>query len=836
MLLDRIPLTVKMLLLTLLVGVATWAALDAVQTGNIEQTFRAYLESQLAVQAESDRASFDERFKSHAHAAKLFISQERFNEYLDRLDASGWAEEANPKIVSHKSPPAWFPKMSVARAFMQARYYLLLDPDGRVREVFQDGPVPPPDTLLHPGGLVTKLSRNQALMTGIDGGPFIISTENATRKDGSTRAAVMLASPVDDVLLMSSQRFKGHYRIVALFTGSPPRSLAATRPEIIPHGTLLDGLEDKYLIAGKSFFDYGSSGLRVQFVSLVPLSEVEAVTSVILAKERRQRALTALALLLSFALVMLWITRNIRKLTRDVQEFSRDVLGSKSGPARKGDQLVLLMEEFRTLTREVIATREALNYEAEEKVRLARKASEARLIERERNLLQHVMEILGVGVISSREGDLSAANSVMDEFARDCGGLQGFVPPGEAGYEEIKLAGVDGHDRHFTVVRFNSPDEDKDYMLVHDVTESRVAVESLKDSEGRARAVTDTATDAIITIDDKGRITYWNPAAARTFGYTAEEVMGKDVHDLLTPPKYIEAARKGLRRYLSTGEGPAIGITRVLSALRKDGAEFPVELSLSSFRTKGKLNSVGLIRDISERVKAEKDKDAMFHMMTHDIKGPLSIIYGYSELLAQQLGDREEGEMVFEMQKATGRISALIEDMLSLSRLESGANGLSLETVRIHEIVNIAVMDCLTQATEMGVTVDLALDDDCPEFLADRNQLGRAIANLAINAVNYNRAGGKVTIRAGAVQPEGGTPGSVFVEVSDTGIGIPEGDIDRVFDKYYRSKASSGRRGTGLGLAIVKAAVESHGGTVSVTSIHGEGSTFRVVIPMNPPV
>ncbi|HEX9861332.1 MAG TPA: HAMP domain-containing sensor histidine kinase, partial [Nitrospirota bacterium] len=101
---------------------------------------------------------------------------------------------------------------------------------------------------------------------------------------------------------------------------------------------------------------------------------------------------------------------------------------------------------------------------------------------------------------------------------------------------------------------------------------------------------------------------------------------------------------------------------------------------------------------------------------------------------------------------------------------------------------------------------------------------------------NYNRAGGKVTIRAGAVQPEGGTPGSVFVEVSDTGIGIPEGDIDRVFDKYYRSKASSGRRGTGLGLAIVKAAVESHGGTVSVTSIHGEGSTFRVVIPMNPPV
>lgn len=836
MLLDRIPLTIKMLSLTLLVGAATWAVLDRVQTRNIEQAFHEYLEAQLAVRAESNRASFDEHIKSHAHAAELFVSQGRFNEYLDRLDASGWARVKYPEILFHKDPPAWFPEMSVARTFMQARYYLLLDPEGRVREVFQDGPVPPPDALLHPGVLVAKLSHNQAPMTSIDGGPFIISTESATRKDGSTRASIILATPIDDMLLMSSQRFTGHNRIVALFKGSPPSSLAATRPDIIPRGTPLDGLKDKYLIAGKSFFDYGSSGLRVQFVSLVPLSEVESVSSAILAKERRQRALTALALILSFALVMFYITRNIRKLTMDVQEFSRDVLGSKSAPARKGDQLVLLMEEFRTLTQEVIATRAALSDEAEEKVRLARKASEARLTERERNLLQHVMEILGVGVISSKDGELSAANPVMDEFARDCGGLQGFVPHGEAGYEEIKLAGVDGHDRHFTVVRFNSPDEDKDYILVHDVTESRVAVESLKDSEGRARAVTDTATDAIITIDDKGCITYWNPAAARTFGYTAEEVMGKDVHDLLTPPKYIKAAKEGLRRYLSTGEGPAIGITRVLSALRKDGAEFPVELSLSSFRTKGKLNSVGLIRDISERVKAEKDKDAMFHMMTHDIKGPLSIIYGYSELLAQQLDGKEDAGMVFEMQKAAGRISALIDDMLALSRLESGAHGLNLETVGIHEIVNIAVMDCLTQATEMGVTVDLALDDDCPEFLADKNQLGRAIANLAINAVNYNRAGGKVTIRAGAVQPEGGTQGLVFVEVSDTGIGIPEEDIGRVFDKYYRSKTSSGRRGTGLGLAIVKAAVESHGGTVSVTSVHGEGSTFRVVIPMNPPV
>lgn len=462
-------------------------------------------------------------------------------------------------------------------------------------------------------------------------------------------------------------------------------------------------------------------------------------------------------------------------------------------------------------------------------------AHEAKLMERELYLLQRAMEILGVGLVACKDHLPAAANTVMSRYSAQCGGMDAFIPVVDSEYAETELADLDGRKRYFTSTRFHSPDEGKEYLLVQDVTQSRLAADALRDSEARARAVTDTATDAIILIDHNGCITYWNPMAARMFGYTSEEVMGKDVHDMLTPPKFMEAARKGLKNYLETGEGPAIGITRMLSALKKDGTEFPIELSLSSFRSGGKLNSVGLIRDISERVNAEADKNAMFHMITHDIKGPLSIIFGYSEILEQQCsGANDESEMVREIQKATSRIAALIDDMLALSRLESRTVKPVFEPVEMRELITSSALDCMMQARDMGVTVDLDIHDEPLELVADRKQMMRAIGNLAVNAVKYNRAGGRVLIQAGVAAWADGRPQKVFIEVSDTGVGIPEEDLTRVFDKYFRSSTSSGRRGTGLGLAIVKASVDAHCGSVSVKSTVGKGSTFRVELPINP--
>jgi len=272
----------------------------------------------------------------------------------------------------------------------------------------------------------------------------------------------------------------------------------------------------------------------------------------------------------------------------------------------------------------------------------------------------------------------------------------------------------------------------------------------------------------------------------------------------------------------------------VLSALRKDGTEFPIELSLSAFQQKGKWTAVGVVRDITERVKSEEDKSAMFHMMTHDIKGPLSIIYGYCELLNVQLEGPDNIDMIAEIQKAAGRISALIDDMLALSRIESGKAVLKFEEVSLKDLVDQAVLDAELRATEMDVTFEVSVDEDVPAILADRDQVGRALGNLTVNAVNYNKQGGKVFVRAGQTGISAEDAWAVFIEISDTGIGIPEEDIPRVFEKYFRSRATGSRKGTGLGLAIVKAAVEAHGGSVSVSCDQGKGCTFRVELPARP--
>jgi len=825
--LKRVSLITKMLVLTLLVGAVTWGILDRIQTRSIGGIFHEQMADELALQAQTDRIAFDNFVKTQAQAVKLLVSQKRFNDYLDQSEAAGWSSETGQPRTYKRRPPPWFPRLSAARAFMQARYAFLLGPHGTVREIYQAGPVPPPDALLKPTALLRELSHNQSYMTDVGGMPYLIASEYVTAPDGRVRATLVLATPLDDETLFATHGIAQKNRITALLSGRNPVVIASSRPELIPAGTKLSDLSNDFLMAGKSFFDYGSSDLRLQFSSFITKDEMKRLTGRVLEKERNQRAITAIALVVSFAFIMFWITGNIKMLTRGVSDFSANVLGIKRTGGTGGDELMVLKDEFDTLTDEVMAARVALQKEAEERVLLERKAAEARLRERDINILMRVMEILGVGVVAMDDSGPSAVNPVMERFALDCGGIDRFVPGTGSDMDELAIDDCHGETRHFKLGRFHSPEAGKSYLLVHDVTETRLFEQTLMESEGRAKAITETATDAIILIDDMGRVTYWNPAAEKIFGYSREEAMGQDVHDLLTPEKYLPDARRGFDLFRQAGTGPALGISRTLTALRKDGTEFPIELSLSAFQQKGKWVAVGVIRDITERVKAEDDKSAMFHMMTHDIKGPLSIIYGYGELLNSQSKDPETLEMVREMQHATNRIPSLIDDMLALSRLESGKTVINFEPVSLQVLVDQAVLDCETSARDMDVEFEVVVDGVVDEIQADRTQLGRAIGNLAANAVNYNRHGGRVVIKAGMTGAD-----SVYVEVSDTGVGIPPEDIPHVFDKYFRSKTTSKRRGTGLGLAIVKAALDAHGGTVSVKSRPGEGSTFRIEVPV----
>jgi len=185
-------------------------------------------------------------------------------------------------------------------------------------------------------------------------------------------------------------------------------------------------------------------------------------------------------------------------------------------------------------------------------------------------------------------------------------------------------------------------------IYTRDVTVQRQAVEALRESEEKFRSISSSAQDALIMMSNRGNITYWNEAAERIFGYTKKEAIDRDLHRLLVPKKYLEAFTKGFENFKETGQGSAIGKTIEMSALRKDGREFSMELSLSSFQLQGQWHALGVIRDISDRKKAEKERlqkeklEGVLEMAgaaCHELNQPLQIISGYYKLLIKDIPD-----------------------------------------------------------------------------------------------------------------------------------------------------------------------------------------------------
>jgi len=360
-LLRRIPITGQGLAITLIVGVLAWAVLDYFQSRELNRIFLGQLEERLDREAQEDRIRFDAYVKAHHESVKLLVYQTGFVEYIGEKGREWGGPE---RIVFHRELPAWLPRPSVLRSLVRIRFALLLDGKGSVREVYQAVPDPPPAGLLRPTALLKQLSHNQAFMTYIDDMPFLAASESLRDPGKSATATLMLATPLDEEFLISSQKpYRG--QIFALTFGLVTdaglnRVLVSTHPDLIPEGAELKGLERNFLITGKSFFDYGSSDLTLGYASFVPYEEVDSFVGSLIARDRRQRAITAFILILAFALVILGITRRIERVTRGISDFSRQALSGKAQEEMRGDELYILEERFRSLTEEVISSREHL--------------------------------------------------------------------------------------------------------------------------------------------------------------------------------------------------------------------------------------------------------------------------------------------------------------------------------------------------------------------------------------------------------------------------------------------------------------------------------------------
>jgi PAS domain S-box-containing protein len=358
--------------------------------------------------------------------------------------------------------------------------------------------------------------------------------------------------------------------------------------------------------------------------------------------------------------------------------------------------------------------------------------------------------------------------------------------------------------------------------------------EDLRESEARKRSVVESALDCIIAADAEGRIIEFNPAAEHTFGYPREQVLGREVWEVIVPPHLREAHRRAFEAAAARSDGP---LARRLetTAMRSDGSQFPVEVALSSFRQDGRAMFSASIRDQSERLEAEimrqesEAKSRFVAAMSHELRTPLNSILGFAQLLSGSgTGDLNERQRRYigHIETSGRHLLALINDVLDLSKVEAGQMEVELEPIELQPLLEEAINQ-LRSAAELK-PLDLIVDAGPPIWIrADRRRFLQVMLNLLSNAVKFTEPGGLV--RVSAVR----SGRTAEVSVADTGIGIPESQQQRIFEEFTQVERPSSERGegTGLGLALSRRLLLLMRGSIRVESEPGAGSTFTVTIP-----
>jgi len=351
--------------------------------------------------------------------------------------------------------------------------------------------------------------------------------------------------------------------------------------------------------------------------------------------------------------------------------------------------------------------------------------------------------------------------------------------------------------------------------------------DELAANQRQTREILDTAHDAFISMGENGRIVDWNPQAEATFGWSSAEAIGRDLADTISPPVHRAAHRRGMAHYLSTGEGPALMQRLELSALHRDGREFPLELTISAQPAAEGCRFHAFARDVTERRAAERAKDEFTSMVSHELRTPLTSIRGSLGLLESGLLGplSEKGQRMVEIAvENTDRLVRLINDILDLERVDSGAIDLNPQPCDAAGLIQQAVQGLDQFAAQ--AQVEIVTEETTAVVLADSDRVIQTLTNLISNAVKFSSAGS--TVRLSCAQRDD----EVLFKVSDQGRGIPAEKLELIFERFQQVDASDSREkgGTGLGLAICRMIVERHGGRIWVESSPA-GSVFSFALP-----
>lgn len=381
------------------------------------------------------------------------------------------------------------------------------------------------------------------------------------------------------------------------------------------------------------------------------------------------------------------------------------------------------------------------------------------------------------------------------------------------------------------------------FFVGRDMTESRRAQQTLRESEQLARGIIDNALDAFVQMDEQGTISDWNTQAEKIFGWTRAEAVGTKLNELIIPYIHREAHAAGLERFLRTGEGTILGRRFEIDAIRRDGKEFKVELSVTELKRRDGFVFNGFMRDLTDKIAAEdrirqaEKMEAVGQLtggIAHDFNNILTVITGTIEILADAVkSDPQHAAITRMIDEAASRGADLTQHLLAFARKqplepkETDVNTLIIDTAKL-----------LQRTLGEHVEIESVFEDESCPAIVDPNQLATAILNLALNARDAMPDGGKLIIETGTVvldenyasaHPDVRPGRYAMIAVSDTGTGIPASMLDRVFEPFFTSKGPG--KGTGLGLSMVYGFVKQSAGHIMVYSEEGHGTTIKMYLP-----
>jgi PAS domain S-box-containing protein len=403
-----------------------------------------------------------------------------------------------------------------------------------------------------------------------------------------------------------------------------------------------------------------------------------------------------------------------------------------------------------------------------------------------------------------------------------------LLTAGHAAYLGVPMIGQDGSVLGILAVYDRDPrrwrEEEQEALHALAATTASASAnaelyQGVSHEQQRSEAILANVADGIVAVDREGKVVLWNPAAERVTRVPQKEALGRTPEQALGRP--LEA------------EDGSVGGTRLVSIRRGDDE---VWLSLSEAVMTDPAGAVAgriyAFRDISAERSVEQMKSDFVSTVSHELRSPLTSIYGFAETLLRDdiaFGEEERGTFLRYIASESARLTAIVDRLLSVAQLETGAIVVHIAETDVGAVVNDAVRSVETKDGRAGHRFVVALDDEPLAAEADREKLGQVLAHLLDNAVRYSPAGGTVTVAARRRE------NAVEVSVEDEGVGIPPAEQERIFRKFHRVHASSagavGAGATGLGLFLAEGLVTAMGGTIRVDSEVGRGATFVLQLP-----